>query len=183
LGFEQVRVSTGLVALYTLLHYAAFTLLGIVMAELLPRIRIAPNVLLGAVLGFLLFDIAFYAGVIATGVDVVDVLGWPQVLAGNVIAGIVLMGGLRLIHAAPGATWAETLAGHRIIREGLIAGLIGASAVALWFFVIDAAAGQLLFTPAALGSALFYGAIQVAEVRMYAITILGYTFLHAAAFL
>ena len=62
LGFEQVRVSTGLVALYTLLHYAAFTLLGIVMAELLPRIRIAPNVLLGAVLGFLLFDVAFYSG-------------------------------------------------------------------------------------------------------------------------
>jgi len=111
------------------------------------------------------------------------VLRWPQVLAGNVIAGIVLMGGLRLMHAAPGATWAETLAGHRIIREGIIAGLIGASAVALWFFIIDAAAGRLLFTPAALGSALFYGASQVAEVRIDAITILGYTFLHAAAFL
>ena len=183
LGFEQVQVSAGVVVLYTLLHYTAFTLLGIALAMLLPRIRVAPNILLGAVLGFLLFDVAFYAGVIATGVDVVDVLGWPQVLAGNVIAGIVLMGGLRLMHAAPGATWAETLAGHRIIREGIIAGLIGASAVALWFFIIDAAAGRLLFTPAALGSALFYGASQVAEVRIDAITILGYTFLHAAAFL
>src|SRR5690606_866428 len=183
LGFEQVRVSTGLVALYTLLHYAAFTLLGIVMAELLPRIRIAPNVLLGAVLGFLLFDVAFYSGVIITGVDVVDVLGWPQVLAGNIIAGVVLMGGLRLMHAVPGATWAESLAGHRIIREGIIAGLIGAGTVAVRFFLIDAVAGRLLFTPAALGSALFYGTSQVAQVHVDAITILGYTFLHVAAFL
>lgn len=183
LGLEQVRASAGVVVLYTLLHYAVFTLLGIVMAWLLPRIRTGPSVLLGAVLGFLLFDVAFYSGVIVTGVDVVDVLGWPQVLAGNVIAGVVLMGALRLLHAAPGAAWMETLAGHRILREGAIAGLIGAGVVALWFFVIDAVAGRLLFTPAALGSALFYGASQVAQVRIDAITILGYTFLHVAAFL
>ena len=103
-------------------------------------------------------------------------------LAGNIIAGVVLMGGLRLMHAVPGATWAESLAGHRIIREGIIAGLIGAGTVAVWF-IIDAVAGRLLFTPAALGSALFYGTSQVAQVHVDAITIWGYTFLHVAAFL
>ena len=183
LDVEQLRVGAGMILLYTLLHYIAFTLLGIVMAELLPRIRFAPNILLGAVLGFLLFDVAFYASVLITGVDVVDALGWPPVLAGNVIAGVVLMAGLRLLQAAPGESWAEKLASHRIVREGLIAGLIGAGIVALWFFIIDAVAGRLFFTPAALGSALFYGASHAAQVRIDAITILGYTFLHVAAFL
>src|SRR5690606_33725403 len=124
-----------------------------------------------------------YLGVAVTGVDVVDILGWPEVLAGNVIAGVVLMGALRLTHAAPGEGWAESLARHRIIREGVISGLLGASAVALWFFVIDAVSGRLLFTPAALGSALFYGASEVAAVRIDAITILGYTLLHVTAFI
>ncbi|HEX7090921.1 MAG TPA: hypothetical protein VF192_12345 [Longimicrobiales bacterium] len=183
LGREQVVVSVGLVALYTLLHYVVFTALGIFMAALLPRVIAAPSLLLGAVLGFLLFDIAFYLGVVVTGVDVVDILGWPEVLAGNVIAGVVLMAALRLTHAAPGASWPETLARHRIIREGVIAGLLGAGAVALWFFVIDAASGRLLFTPAALGSALFYGASEIAAVRIDAITVLGYTLLHVTAFL
>lgn len=183
LDIEQVRVGAGTIVLYTILHYTAFTLLGIVMAELLPRIRIAPSVLLGAVIGFLLFDVAFYAGVLVTGVDVVDALGWPSVLAGDIIAGVVLMGALRLMHAAPGEGWAERLASHRIVREGVIAGLIGAIVVALWFFIIDAVGGRLLFTPAALGSALFYGASHAAQVRIDAITVLGYTFLHGAVFL
>ena len=182
-GREQVQVSPGLVALYTIVHYLVFTALGIFMAVLLPKIRAAPSLLLGAVLGFLLFDIAFYLGIVLTGVDVVDILGWPEVLAGNVIAGVVLMGALRLTHAAPGESWVEMLARHRIVREGVIAGLLGAGVVALWFFVIDAATGRLLFTPAALGSALFYGASEVAAVRIDAITVLGYTFLHVAAFL
>jgi hypothetical protein len=43
------------------------------------------------------------------------------------------------------------------IREGLLAGLIGAAVVALWFLVLDMVIGRLLFTPAALGSALFLG--------------------------
>jgi hypothetical protein len=183
LGREQVQVSAGLVGLYTIVHYLVFTALGIFMAVLLPRVRVAPSILLGAVLGFLLFDIAFYLGLTLTGVDVVDILGWPEVLAGNVIAGIVLMSALRLTHAAPGESWLERLAHHRIVREGVIAGLLGAGVVALWFFVIDAATGRLFFTPAALGSALFYGANGVAAVRVDAITVLGYTFLHIAAFL
>src|SRR5690606_2621707 len=85
LGFEQVDAGAGVIALYTVLHSVVFTVLGILMALLLPRIRTGPSVLLGAVLGLLLFNILFYGSVIVTGVDVVDVLGWPQVLAGNVI--------------------------------------------------------------------------------------------------
>ena len=40
----------------------------------------------------------------------------------------------------------------RILREGFIAGLIGAGAVALWFLIVDMIAGRPFFTPAMLGS-------------------------------
>jgi hypothetical protein len=40
------------------------------------------------------------------------------------------------------------------VREGVITGVIGATAVALWFFVVDLVSGQPLHTPATLGEAV-----------------------------
>ena len=48
-------------------------------------------------------------------------------------------------------------AGRSALREGIVAGLIGAAVVALWFFVFDILRGRPFFTPGALGSALFLG--------------------------
>jgi hypothetical protein len=42
-----------------------------------------------------------------------------------------------------------------LYQEGLIAGLIGAATVALWFLILDSLSGQPLHTPAVLGTALF----------------------------
>src|SRR5881397_485376 len=52
----------------------------------------------------------------------------------------------------------------RILREGFIAGLIGAAAVALWFLIVDVIAGRPFFTPAMLGSAVFWGVHDPAQV-------------------
>ena len=41
---------------------------------------------------------------------------------------------------------------HSTIREGVIAGGLGALAVALWFLFVDAIAGRALHTPALLGA-------------------------------
>lgn len=73
--------------------------------------------------------------------------------------------------------------GRGVLRDGIIAGLLGALAVAAWFFVIDVAVGRVLYTPAALGSALFHGATSPERVDLSAATVLGYTALHLAAFL
>jgi hypothetical protein len=43
----------------------------------------------------------------------------------------------------------------RVVPEGIAVGFVGATAVALWFLLIDTLAGQPLQTPAALGGALF----------------------------
>ena len=48
---------------------------------------------------------------------------------------------------------------------------------------MDVVRGQLLFTPAALGSALFLGARGVAEVEITLGTVLGYSVLHFSAFI
>ena len=44
---------------------------------------------------------------------------------------------------------------HNPTREGTIAGIIGASSVALWFLMVDSIAGRPFFTPAILGASLF----------------------------
>ena len=43
---------------------------------------------------------------------------------------------------------------HSIVREGLIAGFLGATAVAVWFFIVDMIGGRPLFTPNTLGEGL-----------------------------
>jgi len=39
-------------------------------------------------------------------------------------------------------------------REGIVAGLLGAAGVALWFFVVDLVAGHPLYTPGMLGGVM-----------------------------
>lgn len=46
---------------------------------------------------------------------------------------------------------------HSIIREGFIAGVIGAAIVALWYFIVDVAAGAPLRTPQMIGQLLLHG--------------------------
>ena len=41
----------------------------------------------------------------------------------------------------------------RYLREGIVAGLIGAAIIAVWFLIYDAARGRPFRTPALLGAA------------------------------
>ncbi len=172
----------GPILFYTLIHYAVFIVVGIGAAWLVRVLRVAPGVLLGLVLGFILFDLVFYLSAAVTGLDVAVTLGWIEVLAGNLIAGIALMGYLHLTGEAKHVTWWEALADHRIVREGIVAGVVGAGIVAVWFFLFDAVRGHLFFTPGALGSALFLGVSSVEAIEVSFWTVAGYTIFHLAAF-
>ncbi len=70
----------------------------------------------------------------------------------------------------------------RIVREGLIAGLVGAGAVAVWFLLVDVIAGDPFFTPAMLGSAVFMGVRDPAAVTVAVEPVASYTLLHAVLF-
>ena len=51
-----------------------------------------------------------------------------------------------------GSAVAET---SNIYKEGIVAGLLGAVTIAIWFFILDAIQGRPLYTPTVLGTALF----------------------------
>lgn len=71
-----------------------------------------------------------------------------------------------------------------VVREGVIAGVIGATCVAVWFFIIDIINGHALFTPTMLGDALFsLFRPNEATVIAPAVAVLGYTIVHYAAFI
>jgi hypothetical protein len=55
---------------------------------------------------------------------------------------------------APELTTA-TVDSTRIYKEGIVAGVLGALAVALWFLVLDTLHGRPFYTPTVLGTALF----------------------------
>jgi hypothetical protein len=84
---------------------------------------------------------------------------------------------------AQGKAGSRETRGETTLREGLLTGLIGAVVVALWFMVLDMVIGRMLFTPAALGSALFLGAESPEAVQVTASTVLSYTFVHVALFM
>ena len=71
---------------------------------------------------------------------------------------------------------------NRILREGFIAGCVGAAAVALWFLIVDAINGRPFFTPAMLGSAVFWGMHDPSQVVVEYSRIIGYTMIHVSAF-
>lgn len=183
-GLDQIVAGTGLLAVYTVLHFAVFAAMGMAVAWTLEKLHIHASLLVGLVVGFLLFDLIFYAGVLISGTDVVGALGWPEVLIGNLIAAIVLVRHLRVTGPAEeDISLQEILAAHRTIREGIYAGLLGAFAVMLWFLLLDVIYSRAFFTPAALGSALFLGARGIGEVAMNPLTIGGYTATHLFAFM
>lgn len=183
LGLEGMEVALLPIAVYTLLHYAVFLTLGLVLARIANGLAPGAYILLGLAVGIFLFDLLFYGSLIITGVDVVEALGWPIVLLGNLLAGVVLLEYLRFTSPAPEPGWRALIHKHQVLRQGLVAGFLGASMVALSFLIIDLIFRQPLFTPATLGSALLQGAGGPAEVQMDAATILGYTALHLVAFL
>ncbi len=47
------------------------------------------------------------------------------------------------------------MANERVWKEGVVAGVLGAGSVALWFLILDLIAGAPLATPALLGRTLF----------------------------
>jgi hypothetical protein len=70
----------------------------------------------------------------------------------------------------------------RVLREGVVAGLIGAAVVAAWFLVVDLLQNEPLKTPAVLWAGLIQRAANPAAATAGVLPILGYTVVHLLAF-
>ena len=72
---------------------------------------------------------------------------------------------------------------HPLLHDGIIAGLIGASAIAVWFLIIDSIAGEPFRTPAALGNGLLdvFGPADSTDSKLTFVLV--YTIFHFGAFM
>ena len=71
-----------------------------------------------------------------------------------------------------------------VALDGLFAGMIGALTVAVWFLILDVAAGRPLYTPALLGTVLLHGGAAAAQsVGIAPVEIAAYTAFHFVAFI
>ena len=119
----------------------------------------------------------FLALVMFHGPALLAALSWWSILAGNLLATAVMLAFFFLRHRALGrAAWSV----DRVVREGIVAGIIGAATVAVWFIIYDMM-GRPLYTPALLGAAILKGVRNPAALHISA-DVLGYSVLHGAAF-
>jgi len=69
------------------------------------------------------------------------------------------------------------------IWDGILTGMLGAAVIAVFFLAVDIVQGRPLWTPYALGSAVFLGESVAADAAPQPDMVLAYTMLHAAVFL
>ncbi|MGH7508476.1 MAG: hypothetical protein ACREMZ_03270 [Gemmatimonadales bacterium] len=72
---------------------------------------------------------------------------------------------------------------HSAIREGLLAGLIGALVVVAWYFVMDLGRGQILYTPSVMGQVFVQGDTIPAVRTVATEAVVQYSLLHFGWFL
>jgi hypothetical protein len=72
-----------------------------------------------------------------------------------------------------------------LYQEGLMAGVLGAATVALWFLLLDTVGGRPLRTPSILGTALFRGGAGLAAPETVTVSlemVVLYTWVHGLVF-
>jgi hypothetical protein len=78
-----------------------------------------------------------------------------------------------------------TLDAAQLYREGMIAGVLGALTVALWFLLLDTVSGRPLWTPTVLGTVLFRGGAGLGTPETLPVSIemvLMFTWVHGLVF-
>jgi hypothetical protein len=163
-----------LVGEYTIAHFVAFAIIGVIGALLIDASE-RHSELFGILLVFTVaFEVFFIALIMLLGPAAAAALPWWKIIIGNLMA----TGGMLAYFFLRQPVLAENL----LVREGIVSGILGGVIVALWFFVYDILAGQPFHTPALLGAIIFNGMAQPSTFAVTAILVLGYTALHFFAF-
>ncbi len=90
----------------------------------------------------------------------------------------------------PGKTLPTSLAGpeaevSNLYQEGIVAGLIGAATIAVWFLILDILWGRPLYTPSLLGTAIFGGREALSNPQTLTVSlqmVFLYTWIHGLVF-
>lgn len=92
----------------------------------------------------------------------------------------------RSVSSNPAVASSESAPIPAVYAEGLLAGVIGAATVAIWFLIIDTVNGRPFYTPTVLGTALFgsgAGLDAPAQLAPSFETALSFTWVHVLVFL
>lgn len=168
-----VHVALGPILGYTLLHVLAFIAFGVIAAAVIAASEREPTLVIAVVVLFACFE-AFFLGVVGVlGRGVTDALSWWGILAANFLAAVAMLWYFLLRHRTLPRVLVGSWAG--VLREGVVAGLIGAAVLALWFLLIDTIEGEPLRTPRML-------AVAFLKAPAGAPAVLTYTIAHGVAF-
>jgi hypothetical protein len=173
-GTPVAEPALGPIVGYTIIHGLAFIAFGVIAAAIMAVSEREPTLFIAFIVLFACFEAAFFGVLGVFGQSIQGALVWWAVLVGNLLASIGMLWYLFRAHRA----LPHSLVGSwgAVLREGVVAGIIGAVVVAVWFFAIDAIQGEPLRTPQVLGTALLRqeGPLE---------SVLTYTVVHGAAFI
>lgn len=167
-----------LVAEYTALHFLTFIVIGVAGAFLIEAAARDRALFPSLLLFVFAFEVFFIAVVMLLGPSAVAVMPWWKVMIGNGLATAAMLA----VFLWRQPLLLDSLLGPwvGVMTEGVIAGIIGAVILSLWFLIIDSAAGQPFRTPSILGTVILGGAGGSAiSLPM----VIGYTALHFIAFI
>lgn len=169
-----IDITAGPVIGYSIIHVLTFIGFGIVAACMMMASEREPAIFIAFVSLFAAFEVTFFVVVRTLSGAILGAIGWWAIFTGNLLASIGML--WFLVRGHPQLP--STLVGSSgpILREGVAAGLIGATVVALWFLILDAIHGDPLRTPRFLGTAMLQQADPVGAV-------LSYTIVHGIAFI
>lgn len=149
---EAVAIAAGPVIGYTVLHVLAFVAFGIVAASVLLASEREPAAFVAFVVLFAAFEVFFFFVLGTFGRSLLGALVWWAIFTGNLLASVGMLWSLLRVHPRLPSTLIGSWDG--VLREGGVAGVLGAAIIMVWFLALDTLQGQPLRTPRLLGTAL-----------------------------
>ncbi|MGH7278561.1 MAG: hypothetical protein ACREJG_07720 [Candidatus Rokuibacteriota bacterium] len=162
-----LEVTLGPILGYTILHGLAFIAFGVIAASVMAVSEQEPALFIAFVILFGCFEAAFFGVVGVLGQSLVGALVWWAILIGNLLASVAMLWYLLGLHRALPRTLIGGAGG--VFHEGVVAGLIGAAVVAVWFLVLDGIQGEPLRTPMVLGQGFLRQEDPVMAVGLYSL--------------
>jgi hypothetical protein len=179
---DVATVQLDAVAYFSLVHIAAFAALGGALSLLVHEIELHsrhPMVVLLVL--FAVVEAAFFVVAPLAAPGVIARLGMARVAAANLLAAGTMALFFVLSHRA-GAWKKVKHTTPELFLDSLYSGVLGGSAVAAFFLVVDLLNGQPLFTPSLIGSVLFYGAVAQDVMEVHAGAVAYFSLVHIVVF-